>query len=42
MSSSLVKRGVGQHHGDRRRALLDAALALVAEGELEGLTVNGH
>lgn len=40
MSSRRVTRGVGQHHGDLRRALLDAALALVAEGELEALTLR--
>ncbi len=33
-------RRVGQHHGDLRRALLDAALELVGEGELSGLTLR--
>ena len=34
-------RKVGQHHGDLRRALLDAALALVGEGALERLSLRG-
>jgi AcrR family transcriptional regulator len=35
-----MTRSIGQHHGDLRRALLDAALALVAEGELAELTLR--
>lgn len=33
-------RGVGQHHGDLRRALVDAALAIVAEEDVEGLSLR--
>jgi AcrR family transcriptional regulator len=32
-----MTRGVGQHHGDLRRALIDAALELVGEGADPGL-----
>lgn len=35
-----MRRAVGQHHGDLRRALLDAALAMVGEGELVALTLR--
>ncbi|MEM1349037.1 MAG: TetR/AcrR family transcriptional regulator [Myxococcota bacterium] len=36
-----TKRRVGQHHGDLRAALLDAALAEVAEGKAESLSLRG-
>jgi AcrR family transcriptional regulator len=35
-----LQRAVGQHHGDLRRALLDAALDMVGEGELPALTLR--
>ncbi len=35
-----MSRRVGQHHGDLRRALLDAALALVAEAEPSAVTLR--
>lgn len=34
------RRGNGYHHGDLRRALLDAALALIEEKGLEALTLR--
>ncbi|MFK7928111.1 MAG: TetR/AcrR family transcriptional regulator, partial [Myxococcota bacterium] len=36
-----MKRTVGQHHGDLRRALLDAALDLVQQGDAQSLTLRG-
>jgi len=33
-------RSVGQHHGDLRRALLDAALALVAETSVQAVSMR--
>ncbi|MBX2799678.1 MAG: TetR/AcrR family transcriptional regulator [Myxococcales bacterium] len=33
-------RGVGQHHGNLRAALLDAALQIVAEGDVAALTLR--
>jgi len=36
-----TKRGVGQHHGDLRAALLDAALGEVADGKAETLSLRG-
>lgn len=36
-----MARTVGQHHGDLRRALLDAALELVRQGNAESLTLRG-
>ena len=35
-----MARPVGQHHGDLRRALLDAALELVAEGAVRDVTLR--
>ncbi len=35
-----MKRNVGQHHGDLRSALLAAALELVAESDVEGVTLR--
>jgi len=35
-----VKRGVGQHHGDLRHALIAAALQLVAESTVDDVTLR--
>lgn len=35
-----MKRSVGQHHGDLRRALIGAALELVAESDTAGVTLR--
>ena len=35
-----MRRHVGQHHGDLRRALLDAALELVAEENVDAVTLR--
>lgn len=40
MSSNDDTRGVGQHHGDLRRALLDAALELVGEKDAASLSMR--
>lgn len=35
-----MRRAVGQHHGDLRQALIGAALELVAESTVEGVTLR--
>ena len=35
-----MNRGVGQHHGDLRHSLLTAALQLVAESDVEQVTLR--
>lgn len=40
VNHSFVERGVGQHHGDLRHALISAALELVAESDAAGVTLR--
>ena len=40
MATPSEPRKVGQHHGDLRRALIDAALAAIAEGDLAELSLR--
>nr|WP_256736016.1 TetR/AcrR family transcriptional regulator [Mycolicibacterium hippocampi] len=35
-----VNRAVGQHHGDLRRALIDAALELIADSDVDAVTLR--